>query len=40
MQNSDKWHGAQYDTVKLLCDTIERLRDSKEENEKEEKDNG
>lgn len=35
LQNSDKWHGAQYDTVKLLCDTIERLRD-KEENEKEE----
>lgn len=33
LQNSDKWHGAQYDTVKLLCDTIERLRD-KEENEK------
>lgn len=27
LQNSDKWHGAQYDTVKLLCDTIERLRD-------------
>ena len=40
LQNSDKWHGAQYDTVKLLCDTIERLRDCKEENEKEEKDNG
>ena len=38
LQNSDKWHGAQYDTVKLLCDTIERLRD-KEENEK-DKDNG
>lgn len=25
-QNSDKWHGAHYDTVKLLCDTIEYLR--------------
>ena len=26
LQNEDKWHGAQYETVKLLCDTIERLR--------------
>ena len=25
-QNSDKWHGATYDTAKLLCDTIENLR--------------
>ena len=25
-QNTDKWHGAQYDTAKLLCDTIEHLR--------------
>ena len=25
-QNSDKWHGATYDTAKLLCDTIEMLR--------------
>ena len=26
LQNSDKWHGATYDTAKLLCDTIENLR--------------
>ena len=26
LQNEDKWHGAQYDTVKLLCDTIEWLQ--------------
>ena len=26
-QNTDRWHGAHYDTVKLLCDTIEYLRD-------------
>lgn len=25
-QNEDKWHGAHWDTVKLLCDTIERLQ--------------
>ena len=25
-QNTDTWHGAHYDTVKLLCDTIEHLR--------------
>jgi len=25
-QNTDTWHGAHYDTVKLLCDTIEYLR--------------
>ena len=25
-QNSDRWHGATYDTAKLLCDTIENLR--------------
>lgn len=31
LQNSDKWHGAQYDTVKLLCDTIERLRDNQKD---------
>lgn len=31
LQNSDKWHGAQYDTVKLLCDTIERLRDKEKD---------
>ena len=33
LQNSDKWHGAQYDTVKLLCDTIERLRDNQKDEE-------
>ena len=26
-QNEDKWHGAHWDTVKLLCDKIEELRD-------------
>ena len=26
-QNQDRLHGAHYDTVKLLCDTIEYLRD-------------
>lgn len=26
LQNEDKWHGSQYVTVKLLCDTIERLQ--------------
>ena len=26
MQALDHWHGATYDTVKLLCDTIEDLR--------------
>lgn len=26
LQNEDKWHGAQYETVKLLCDTIEKLQ--------------
>lgn len=26
MQEKDTWHGATYDTVKLLCDTIEDLR--------------
>ena len=26
-QNQDGFHGAHYDTVKLLCDTIEYLRD-------------
>lgn len=31
LQNSDRWHGAQYDTVKLLCDTIERLRDNQKD---------
>ena len=25
LQKSDKWHGATYDTAKLLCDEIERL---------------
>jgi len=30
LQNSDRWRGAQYDTVKLLCDTIERLRKEKD----------
>ena len=25
-QNSDRWHGATYDTAKLLCDTIENLK--------------
>lgn len=30
-QNTDKWHGAHYDTVKLLCDTIEHLRKDKDE---------
>lgn len=30
-QNTDKWHGAHYDTVKLLCDTIEHLRKNKDE---------
>jgi hypothetical protein len=25
-QNTDTWRGAHYDTVKLLCDTIEHLR--------------
>ena len=25
-QREDKWHGAHWDTAKLLCDTIERLR--------------
>ena len=29
-QNSDRWHGATYDTAKLLCDTIENLRKWKE----------
>jgi hypothetical protein len=24
-QNQDSWHGAHYDTARLLCDTIERL---------------
>ena len=24
-QNQDNWHGAHYDTARLLCDTIERL---------------
>lgn len=27
MQAGDTWHGATYDTAKLLCDTIEKLRD-------------
>lgn len=26
LQASDTWHGATYDTAKLLCDTIEALR--------------
>jgi hypothetical protein len=26
-QNTDTWRGAHFDTVKLLCDTIEYLRD-------------
>ena len=30
-QNTDTWHGAHYDTVKLLCDTIEHLRKGKDE---------
>jgi hypothetical protein len=33
LQNADRWHGAQYDTVKLLCDTIERLRDNQKDEE-------
>lgn len=33
LQNSDRWHGAQYDTLKLLCDTIERLRDNQKDEE-------
>jgi hypothetical protein len=24
-QQEDRWHGAHYDTAKLLCDTIEKL---------------
>ena len=24
-QNQDSWHGAHYDTARLLCDTIVRL---------------
>ena len=24
-QNQDNWHGAHYDTARLLCDTIVRL---------------
>ena len=27
LQNADKWHGAQYETVKLICDTIEQLQE-------------
>ena len=26
-QNEDKWHGAHWDTAKLLCDKIEELQD-------------
>ena len=26
-RDKDRWYGAHYDTVKLLCDTIEYLRD-------------
>ena len=26
LQNGDRWRGATYDTAKLLCDEIERLR--------------
>lgn len=29
LQNSDTWRGAQFDTVKLLCDTIEALREKR-----------
>ena len=34
-QDQDKWHGAHYDTARLLCDTIERLEQKLKEKEKE-----
>ena len=30
-QNQDNWHGAHYDTARLLCDTIVRLSRKLEE---------